>query len=81
MDDALLETLAPVLKIFGDSVKVLEANPAEGMLRFKYYGLVRNQYGMEAWCRREVEKVWPEVKEVQFMTDRVRDLHFDGSKW
>ena len=34
---------------------------------------------MEAWCRMEVEKVYPEVKEVQFMTERVRDVRFDGS--
>jgi len=51
------------------------------MLRCKYYGQARNQYGMEAWCRLEVEKVWPEVKDVQFMSDRVRDTQVDGNFW
>ena len=65
VEEEVLDLIRPVLTMFGDSVEVLEADKAAGTLRFKYYGLVRNQYGMEAWCRQEVEKVWPEVNEVQ----------------
>eukprot|EP00622_Pseudochattonella_farcimen_P003085 FR738183.1.p1 GENE.FR738183.1~~FR738183.1.p1 ORF type:complete len:121 (+),score=14.33 FR738183.1:3-365(+) len=74
VDPKVLEQIEPILTIFTNTIEVLEAQ--NGILRFKYNGLVRNQQGMESWARSLAETHYPEFKSLEFMTSRVRDANY-----
>mmetsp|Transcript_77994 Transcript_77994/g.156101 ORF Transcript_77994/g.156101 Transcript_77994/m.156101 type:complete len:152 (+) Transcript_77994:208-663(+) len=76
IDEKELVNIAPMLEMFTNTLEVLEAS--NGVYRFKYWGLVKNQSGMECWGRQMILENHPEpdsVKTVSFLTKRKRDTN------
>jgi len=74
IDETELSNIQPMIDAFGNSIEVLEAS--DGVFRFKYWGLIKNQIGMEAWGRQMImdNHPYPEsVQSVTFVTTRKRD--------
>lgn len=73
-DPVLVEKIQPALKLFGNVVELLEIIDGR-IYRFKFYGPIRNRYGMSCWMKHEMEEqCGVKVDNVIFETgSRVRD--------
>ena len=54
IDPRVVERIQPCLKILSNSVNLLEAS--DGLVRFRYYGWVRDKQGFEAWAKMLMEE-------------------------
>jgi hypothetical protein len=64
--------MEPLLTMVGDSMKLLSTK--DRLVRFEYYGHLRNIIGIEAWIRRLMPYVYPEFKDVRLETFRRLDI-------
>ena len=53
IDPRVVERIQPCLKVLSNSVDLLEAS--DGVVRFRYYGWIRDKEGFEAWAKMLME--------------------------
>lgn len=77
-DPAMVNKIRPAIDVLGDSVELLSIE-VETVFRFKYFGLIKNKRGMEAWAGVLIRNCDVDCTGVVFETGhRKRDPWYDG---
>ena len=81
IDPRVVEKIQPCLNVLSNSVDLLEAS--NGVVRFRYYGWVKDKEGTEAMAKMLMEENgYPEIRHVRCEISRVRDFNgLDKSKY
>lgn len=78
VDEDLRARIQPALEVLNDVVELLSIEVGT-VFRFKYYGLIKNKRGMEAWAGKLIRNCDVECTGVVFETgSRKRDPWYDG---
>ena len=77
VSEEIREKIKPVMKVMGSVIEILSVT--DGAYRFKYYGLLKNKFGTECWCKQLLQETGLEVTGVYFEAgDREYDAEDNG---
>eukprot|EP00612_Vaucheria_litorea_P002330 CAMPEP_0171454236 /NCGR_PEP_ID=MMETSP0945-20130129/1606_1 /TAXON_ID=109269 /ORGANISM="Vaucheria litorea, Strain CCMP2940" /LENGTH=89 /DNA_ID=CAMNT_0011979225 /DNA_START=118 /DNA_END=384 /DNA_ORIENTATION=- len=71
IDDKIKESIREPLRVLGNAAELIDTK--NEVCTFKYNGPIKHKFGMESYARMMITETCSNIKDVKFVTNRVRD--------